>query len=271
MNDFNCFSTIPMTTLTDLVPDLRELNGFDSSFFKYRNGKGHLLFVNNAQKRFYETKTINASAYLAACVRAFKGAPKCFGENFGNMIDQTTERDWSVYFRPENMLQLELDTICKFLSDYQRVVKRSTRKNNQQKTTWVYLLSHKASGRRFHLLADNPMEQVEAIGMFMRHWKQNNTDCLDRKMIQLGSYYESMHHFQEATCAIQKHDYLQFEFATVQNLQGVSREKARHTTTNMNRVDTIKYFQNIYKRLKQNGSTLVHQAQAIKSHDPCAY
>lgn len=260
-----------MTTLTDLVPDLRELNGFDAGFFKYRNGKGHLLFVNNTQKRFYETKTINAAAYLSACVRAFKGAPKAFGEDFGNMIDQTTEKDWSVYFRPENMLQLELETICKFLSDYQRVLKRSTRKNNQQKTTWVYLLKHKPSGRRFHLLADDPLDHVQAIGMFMRHWKQNNTDCLDRKMIPLGSYYRAMHHFQEATIAIQKRDYLQFEFATVDNLQEVTREVARRTTTNMNRVDTIKYFQNIYKQLKQNGNTMVSKTRAINTHDPCAY
>lgn len=237
-----------MISLADIVPRIRKLNGFSSDQFKNRNGIGHFVFVNEVTKQFYETKTINAEGYLRGIERVLRGTEKHFSERLSTALQTTDVNDWSLYFHPTELSQSDLEKILESLKDYQQLRRHSTRTYNQEKTTWVYEVTHTQSGRRLHILANQETAMEAGVALFMRKWKQNNNDGLDRKVISLNTYYQCMRDFQKAAEAFDKGAFEAFEYRCVDSLQNVTRNVAREHTTNSNRVDTTKYYQSAYNR-----------------------
>lgn len=254
-----------MTTIVSLIPSIVQLNGFDTNYFKHRNTEGDLAFVQRVTKRYYITHSINVSNFLLACNRIFSGSPSSFSPDFTTMLEESNPSDWMVFYRPKKFLQEELDKFHRFYSDHQHVKKRSARSQSSSSPVWVYAMTHKPSGRRFHMTMDKPCNHEELTGHFMRHWKNNNTDSLDRGMIHLGSYFKAMHHFQEATKSLVLGKLEDFEFSTLENFQGVDRKTARYATTHTNRLDTIRYFQGIYNALRAGNARTVREAQGFDS------
>jgi uncharacterized protein (DUF3084 family) len=125
----------------------------------------------------------------------------------------------------------------------------------------VYVVTHKESGRRLHILADQETNHEAAVGLFMRKWKQNNNDGLDRKVISLNTYYQCMRDFQKAAEAFDKGQFLGFDYYRFDGLQNVTRNTAREHTTNSNRVDTIKYYQSAYNRSREYAASVENHAQ----------
>lgn len=250
-----------MISLTDIVPRIRKLNGFSSDQFKNRNGIGHFVFINEVTKQFYETKTINAEGYLRGIERVLRGIEKHFSERLSTALLSSGGKDWSLYFHPDELPQTELEKIHAALKDYQHLRRHSTRTYNQEKTTWVYVVTHKESGRRLHILADQETNHEAAVGLFMRKWKQNNNDGLDRKVISLNTYYQCMRDFQKAAEAFDKGQFLGFDYYHIDSLQNVTRNTAREHTTNSNRVDTIKYYQSAYNRSREYAASVENHAQ----------
>lgn len=250
-----------MISLTNILPEIRTLNGFDPTYFKNREGVGHFIFIQETTKQYYIAKTINAVGYLRGIERVIKGTATNFGERLTNALLTTDIKDWSVYFYPGDMQQSKMNQVLELLKDYQLIRRHSTRAHNKEKTTWVYVVTHKESGRRFHILSDDEIDHEQAVGLFMRKWKQNNSDGLERKVISLGVYYQCMHDFQKAADSIEKSDFLAFDFFCVTNLQSVTRQQARFITSSSNRIDTTKYYQAAYNKSKKHVTSMDHNQE----------
>lgn len=215
------------------------LPGIDPEYFEHRQRVGFLLLINEKHKLYYNLFTINAHSCLKSAARLIKGDYADRARDLRDALRKSELEDWDVFFFALGQLE-QRDSVKELLSGYQSLNTQKSRIDREE-ATWGYHVRFKDADRLFAIYGNKPMTHEEAIASFLRKWRTSLDAAINRRSVDLPTYYKGCTQLATATKCWMADDKDSFSIVEITALSGKTRKEVVGHANRENIIRTVAY------------------------------
>lgn len=202
-----------------------KLPELDPNYFLHRAKIGFLLLLNEKHHLSYHVFTYNAHTCLFSANKLINGEYADRARDLRRALQNSVQEDWEVYFRPNGLYPGLRNEVKALLEDYQSLNTQAPRLD-QSAATWSYHVYHEEFKRAFFVVSTKTLTDEQAIGQYLQKWRKSLDHALNRRMMDLPTYYAISNQLAIATKQWIGGDTANFSIAEVQQLAGLPRRLA---------------------------------------------